>query len=39
MLIKMAKVKIVIIPIAGKDAETVNQLYTADGNVKWNIHS
>ena len=39
MLIKMAKVKIVIIPIAGKDAETVNQLYTADGNVKWNIHT
>ena len=39
MLIKMAKVKIMIIPIAGKDAETVNQLYTTDRNVKWNIHT
>lgn len=37
--IRMAKVKIIIILVVGKDAEKLYQLYIVGGNVKWDIHT
>ena len=39
MLIKMAEVKIVITPIAGKDAETLDLSYIDSEDRKWYSHS